>query len=239
MKKYCILLSIFLGLAQLLFAQNEGRFDAGLSVKNMHYWRGLRVSDALVTAPTIGYYNGGFSAFVWGGMSVDGKYREVSHIVSYQTHGFSITLLDIFNFSGQTDPEFFNYKKAETTHLIDLSVAYQFNEKFPLRILAATMLFGNDRLPDGNARYSTYIETGYRFTAANTKLEPFVSFGTALAAHAETGLYTGDKASGIVQVGLMLHRNVETKKVSFPVNLKLGYNPTLNETGIELSLGVF
>jgi hypothetical protein len=239
MKKIILAILLLFGSTQLIKAQGEGKFDVGLSVKNMHYWRGLRVSDGLVTAPTIGYYKGGFSAYVWGGMSVNGSYREVSHIISYETGGFNITLLDIFNFSGQENPEFLNYDKEETIHLVDLSVGYHFGESFPLNIKAATILYGNDRLASGEARYSTYLEAGYRFSLHNTKIEPFMAIGTALAADAASGLYTGDQASGIVQIGLMVSKKVESSLVSFPVDVKLGYNPALNESAIEISIGIF
>jgi len=239
MKSILTLILILIGSTQLITAQSEGKFDVGLDVKNMHYWRGLRVSDGLVTAPTIGYYKGGFSVYAWGGMSVNGNYREVSHIISYETGGFNITLLDIFNFSGQDNPEFFNYDKDETIHLIDLSVGYHFGESFPLNIKAATILYGNDRLASGDARYSTYLEAGYGFSLHNTKIEPFTAFGTTLAADAVSGLYTGNKASGIVQIGLMVSKKVESSLVSFPVDVKLGYNPTLNESAIEISVGIF
>ena len=239
MKKILIAILLLIGSTQLITAQNEGKFDVGLSVKNMHYWRGLRVSDGLVTAPTIGYYKGGFSAYAWGGMSVNGSYREVSQIISFETGGFNITLLDIFNFSGQENPEFFNYNKDETIHLLDLSVGYHFGESFPLNIMAATILYGNDLLASGDARYSTYLEAGYSFFLHSTKIEPFIAFGTTLAADAVSGLYTGDKASGIVQIGLMVSKKVESTLVNFPVDVKLGYNPTLNESAIEVSIGIF
>jgi hypothetical protein len=235
-KVYIIILLIFATIAQM---QAQGKFDAGLAIKNMHYWRGLRVSSGFVTAPTVGYYNGGFAAYAWGGMSVDGNYKEVSQIISYSTGGLSVTLLDIFNFTGIEKPEFFNYSKGETTHLIDLSVGYDFTENFPLTLMWATMIHGNDLDAEENNRYSTYFEASAPIDRNETTIAPFVALGFALRGNDENSLYTDGESFSVVNVGFSINKTAEIGTWKLPVSARLGYNPSFNEASIEIALQLF
>ncbi len=233
-----ILLSILLLSGIIVNAQ--GKFDVGLTIKNMHYWRGLRVSNGFVTAPTVGYYNSGFSAFVWGGMSVDGNYKEVTHIVSYVKNGFGITYTDIFNFSGVKNVEFFNYKQDETIHLCDLALSYDFQDKLPLRLTWATILYGNDRAAEsGNSRYSTYTEAAFPVKMESYNIEPFIAAGFALNGNDGKSLYTDNEVAGIVNVGLAVGKKVMIGNYALAVTGKLGYNLALNQASVEIAMKLF
>jgi hypothetical protein len=238
MKRFFIhgVLAISLLFPSLLFSQ--GDFNVRLDVKNMHYWRGLRVSDGFVTAPMVGYYNQGFAAFVWGGLSVDGRYREVSQIISYSSGGFSVTLLDIFNFSGLENADYFNFRAAETNHITDLSVAYTFGETLPLNILLATVIFGNDRDTNGDNRYSTYLEAGFPFVYDDYSVQPFLAFGFAPGGNDGNSLY-GNNSFDVVNVGLRVNRPVTVGNHIMPVTGTLGFNPSLKTASVEIAISLF
>ena len=176
-----ILLITFLLLFASISTHAQGRFNVSMDAKNMHYWRGLRVSDGFVTAPMVGYYNGGFAVFAWGGLSVDGSYKEVSQIISYSTGGFNITLLDIFNFSDAPDASYFNFRSHKTNHITDLSVSYNFLEALPLRLMFASVIYGNDRDSNGDNRYSSYLEAGIPLIYETFAVQPYAAVGFAFS----------------------------------------------------------
>lgn len=216
----------------------QGRFNVGLDLKNMHYWRGLRVSDGFITAPTVGYFNGGFAIFSWGGIALDGDFREVTNIISYTTGGFTVAVADIFNFSGVANPQYFNFDADETGHIIDLSVAYNFGDRAPFRIMAATIIYGNDRDIRGNNRYSTYIEAGFPVKREGFTVEPFVALGLALSGEATDMLY-GDRNFDMVNIGIAVSRDVKLGTFNMPVTTRLAMNPSLDQVSVELAMRIF
>ncbi len=219
-------------------AKAQGRFDVNLDVKNMHYWRGLRVSNGFVTAPMIGYHNDGFSVFTWAGLSVDGDYREVSQIISFAKNNFQVTLLDIFNFTGLSNADYFNLKSDETNHITDLSVVYDMKEIMPLKVMLATVVYGNDRNANGTNRYSSYLQMGVPFTRETFEVEPFVAAGFAFQADDDVSLY-GDNAFDLVNVGLKVTRVLAFNDILIPVVGTIGFNPSLNQASAEIAISLF
>lgn len=238
-KLYKVLLIGFL-LLSFTAQQSEaqGRFDVNLEVKNMHYWRGLRVSNGFVTAPMIGYYNKGFSAFTWAGLSVGGDYREVSQIISYTKNNFQITLLDIFNFTALPDADYFNLKSDETNHITDLSLSYDFKEMLPLKVMLATVVYGNDRNANGSNRYSTYLQLGVPFTKETYVVKPFLAAGFAFQANDDVSLY-GNNSFDLVNVGLKVIKVLVFNEISIPVAGTVGFNPSLKQASAEIAIHLF
>ena len=237
-KTYSILLITFLLLITSAATHSQGRFNVSMDAKNMHYWRGLRVSDGFVTAPMVGYYNGGFAVFAWGGLSVDGSYKEVSQIISYSTGGFNITLLDIFNFTGAPDASYFNFKSDETNHITDLSVAYDFTDDIPLKLMFASIVYGNDRDSNGENRYSSYLEAGLPFVMDGFTVQPYAALGFAFRSADDNSLY-GSNSFDLVNIGIRVSRTVELGNYALPVTGTLGFNPSLKQASVEIALSLF
>jgi hypothetical protein len=233
-----ILLITFLLLLTSMATHAQGRFNVSMDAKNMHYWRGLRVSDGFVTAPMVGYYNGGFAVFAWGGLSVDGNYKEVSQIISYSTGGFNITLLDIFNFTGAPNADYFNFKSDETNHITDLSVGYDFLETLPLRLMFATVIYGNDRDSNGDNRYSSYLEAGIPLIYETYMVQPYAALGFAFRSADDNSLY-GSNSFDLVNIGVRVNRTVELGNCNLPVTGTLGFNPSLKQASVEIALSLF
>ena len=204
----------------------------------MHYWRGLRVSDGFITAPTVGYFNGGFSFFSWGGIAIDGDFREVTNIISYSTGGFTVSLADIFNFSGLANPQYFNFDAEETNHIIDLSVVYNFGDAAPIRLTMATIIYGNDRDAFGNNRYSTYLEAAFPIKREGFTVEPYFALGVALSGDATNTLY-GDRNFDLVNLGIAVSRDVKLGNFNMPVTTRFAMNPSLDQVSVELALKIF
>jgi hypothetical protein len=217
---------------------SQSRFDVNLDVKNMHYWRGLRVSNSFVTAPMLGYYNNNLSVFTWAGMSVDGQYKEVSQIISYSAGNFSITLLDIFNFSDTPNADYFNFKADETNHITDLSVSYNFTDAIPLTLMMATVLYGNDRDSQGDNRYSSYLEAGFPIAREAFTVQPFIASGFTFGGSDNNSLY-GSESFAIVNVGVSVLKKLELGAYTIPIKGTLGFNPSLKQASLEIAMSLF
>lgn len=218
-------------------AHAQGKFDVNVQAKSMHYWRGLKVTNGFMTGTSAGYFGDKFSAYAWGGLSLDGEYKEVTGILNYKHKDFSATLIDIYNFSGMEKMDYFNYSGGETVHIMDLSLAYNFSF---MSVSWSTILYGNDCI-DGTdeQRYSTYVEFGFPLELNGTKVTPFVAPAFALNGDAETMLYGDDENFSIANVGFRVNKTVTIGDYDFPVSAEVGVNPALEQASVQLAISLF
>ncbi|MDZ7777251.1 MAG: hypothetical protein U5L09_17375 [Bacteroidales bacterium] len=215
----------------------QGGFNVHSEAKTMHYWRGLRVTDAFMIGTSAGYFGDSFSAFVWGGLSLNGEYKEVTPVISYSTGNFSATLIDINNFSGLEKIDYFNFDAETTNHIVDLTLGYDFTF---MHVAWSTILYGNDRITGtGHQRYSTYVEFGFPVKVNKTSVTPFIAPAFALNGDAETMIYGDDEKAGIANVGFRVNRIVEISDYKLPVTAEVGFNTALEQASVQLSLNLF
>ncbi len=228
-----------------LFAQ--GYFDVNLDLETMHYWRGYRVYSGMGTGTTLGYYNNGLAVKVWGGLSIDGKYQEVTPIISYSINGFSITFSDIDNFSTATgkQAEYGNYDRKTTNHIMDLALSYDFNNVgLPLNVLWATVVNGgHDFNPDNDLsqRYSTYVELSSTFKTSKVDVTPFVGMAFALNSKDNNvgNFYTNKDGVSIVNIGVQMNKTFTLHGINFPITTKFAVNPANKQATVYASWAIF
>jgi hypothetical protein len=216
----CMLLICTLAMAQNPPEKKKLPFDLGVDLMSRYVWRGQcldknpNIQPWFVYAPKFGLKVG-----AWGSYSVGGDFAEVDL--------FAATDYFIMNESWANN-HFFNYNKTTTGHLLEATLAYEGTEKFPIKVVASTMLYGADKIVDQiivdtvmsdttysykNA-YSTYFEIGY--TIRNISL--FVGVTPM------NGFY-GSKAS-IVNAGISAKKNIKiTDSFSLPIQAALVFNP--------------
>jgi hypothetical protein len=232
LKKSVLLTLVFFSLTT---GYGQNKVDVGLQMKTMHYWRGLKVTDAAMTGTSLGYFGDNFSAFAWGGLSFNGEYKEVTNVIKYSINNLSVTLTDIYNFSDLDTVEYFNYNKDECKHLVDLTVGYSF--RF-MNVSWSTILYGTDRTADNDQRFSTYVLFEFPFELDGVTLTPYVAPAFALNGNAEQMLY-GDENLGVANIGLNVKRSFKVNELDFPVTATLGYNTILNQASIQLAIDLF
>lgn len=126
-----------------------------------HLWRGLEVGNGLTlnNDVSISDNNGHFKFGLWGGMAVDGDYREADVYFNFNHSGFNLAVWDLWNFSPDPkdgasgsgpipgDGRYFNWSARSTSHLTDVAISYDFGVKchFPLTLSWATLVQGRDR----------------------------------------------------------------------------------------------
>lgn len=147
-------------------------YNAGL--ETTHLWRGLEVSKGLTfnNEFSLSDNNNHFKIGLWGGMQINGNYKEFDYYVNYNNSGFNLAVWDIYNFSDGLAPEgsdwykIGNYNCRTTGHFIDAAVSYDFAVKagFPLTLYWSTIVAGRDR---GTANkqniYSSWVQASYKF----------------------------------------------------------------------------
>lgn len=230
------------------FLLAQGKFDINMDLETMHYWRGYRVYSGMGTGTTLGYYIDGFAIKVWGGLSIDGKYQEVTPIISYAKNGFSITFSDIDNFSNAVGKaaEYGNYDRKTTNHIMDLAVGYDFsNVGLPLNITWATIVHGGgDFNPDADLtqRYSTYVELSSTFKTENkVDVMPFIGFAFALNEKDNNvgNFYTPKDGVSLVNVGVQMSKVFTLQGINFPITTKFAVNPANKQATVHASWAVF
>ena len=231
--KNSIYISIFLMLFPiLLIAQDEVKpkvdTDLGLKLTSRHYWRGIPVSSAPCFEGSLALKTGGFEVGYWGGYAFDNTYSEFDFYTSYSFKNFKISLWDLYvigdednQASYNPNQKYGNFNRETTSHNFDLTLAYNFGEKFPLNVAISTMVWGADRDENGDQRYSTYLELGYPVKINDkSKLDFFL--GTVL--NDKETVY--GESFGVVHTGVTGTRKVKfTDSFSLPVSATIAINP--------------
>lgn len=218
-------------------------FSLGGDLVSRYIWRGKDYGNSPSIQPNASFSVAGFKIGVWGSYgfvpysqqindttTVDmGNYAEFDPYVSFTFKGFTLCVTDYFFPNGMTpnNVKYFDYKKATTGHLIEVSLAWNGPEKFPLSVYAGTMVYGPDKNKDdegtvgmGNDNnYSTYFEVAYPFTIKGIGVKPFIGgipFGSGI--YGPTG--------GVVNTGLTLSKTIPvTEKFGIPVYTSIIANP--------------
>ena len=149
--------------------------------------------------------------------------------LSYGIAGVSLSVTDYFLMDesiGEND--FFDYGNETTTHVLEAALAYEGPEHFPIKLTAATMLYGDDKKLDCVVidtihhdtteyyvnQFSTYFEVAYSFR----NISLFAGITPA------EGFY--GKGFGMVNFGISAFRDIcITENYILPVRASLITNP--------------
>ncbi|MBK5721905.1 hypothetical protein JGH11_13580 [Dysgonomonas sp. Marseille-P4677] len=226
----------------------QNYIGGSIQLKNMHLWRGIEVSDEVSAITDIHFKtkNDAFRAGLWGGVGVNGKFKEFDYYASFKHSGFEISLWDIYNFStGATynNKEAFNYKARETGHFIDLRLSHRLQGSFPLKIFWATLLYGRDRdALNKKNRYSSYIELEYPIIShEGYTLDAGIGGAFALVKGRDlNGVKTkahfyGDEPN-IVDIHLRFSKTFKLGDYKLPVVIMPMWNPEKDYMNMEISL---
>lgn len=253
--------------AQVELKEKTIPVDISLELKSAHIWRGLDVAQNFLIDANIRLMDKSntFAVGIWGASTFSKDFREFDYYVGFYKGGFSLEIWDIFNFSEKnqynaiTNPGGYNTEKAfdysahGTGHFIDLQLAYQFPERFPLRLGWNTVIFGRDRkwVTDGsgvvhysNSQYSTYVSADYPVLSGNIV---DVSLGIAGSFALRDAKIDGERikghfygtSDGIVNVNLKVSKTLKFGKVyQLPITGTVVWNPEASKTYLELAFNV-
>ena len=221
-------------------------FSAGVDLMSRYIWRGTDYGNAPGIQPNLALTWKGFELGVWGSYGFgkystkindstiieNGNYAEFDPYLSYTARYFSICFTDYF-FPNSLNPnlnnKYFNYKSGNTGHLLEGMLCLQGPAKFPLKLMAATMFYGNDKKQKISgtdtsmvSNYSTYLELSYPFNVKSVDATIF------LGATPGKGIYMMDGSDGfqVVNLGLTVSKTIPiTEKFGLPVSASIITNP--------------
>jgi hypothetical protein len=230
----------FAGTSEIVAQKKDSPVFVDASVKNMHLWRGYKVSTSTLSTINAGYQskNDRFKAGFWNGSSFDGSYTEFDYYLSYTfKSGLNLSIWDINNFSDFPNANIFDYNPATTSHFVDVSVSYPITPALSASV--ATIVLGRDTFFDnGDLRnaYSTYLELNYRiFTQDDITVTGYA--GGAFSPLNEAHFY--GTQPGIVNLGLTAGTVVPIFSGSFPISAQAMWNPQLNYGAMQLAIQLF
>lgn len=204
--------------AQEADSTNKLTFDVNADLVSRYIWRGLpsSLTPNIQPSVTLGYKN--FSAQVWGSYGISQPYAEFDVNLSYNIGAFTLSVWDYYvNLDEATTTHYFNFSDT-TLHSIEGSLTFNGTDGFPISIILATYLWGDDKDDAGDNYYSTYLELGYETNIGETSLQLFAggTFGEG---------YYASKAA-MVNLGLTATRNLQlTEKTALPLSGSLIVNP--------------
>jgi hypothetical protein len=196
-------------------------FEFSTSFQTRHIWRGSLTCSAWNIQPSFNLSKKNFLIGAWGAYTIDNSYSEVDLYISYSLGPFNLAVLDYFcpNETVRFN-RLFDFNQRTTQHTIDVSLTFEGTKKLPLRIMASTLVYGDDLNPrTGENYYSTYIETAYSFKQnPNRQTEIFLGFTPFEGYYANT-LY-------ITNLGFSISQTIKkTENFELPIFGKLILNP--------------
>ena len=217
-------------------------FHVGLQVKNMHLWRGYKVTTAAMTGVDVHYAsrNGKFSAGIWGGAGFTGEYKEFDYYLSYKFGAFNLAIWDINNFTGRESAKIFDYNPATTSHFIDVTLSYDFPTIPNLKASWSTIIAGRDFYVNENEevinRFSNYVALEYQIYQ-NETVSLHLMAGGAFALGRQDHFY-GAKPN-LVNLGMIAKKTIEIAGYQLPVAATGMWNPEQNYGALEIAVNVF
>lgn len=236
MKRIIIGLAIILAgsvsIAQETSSSNSNvSVDYSINIVSRYIWRGLLYNSSPNFQPDLSLSVGNFSIGSWASYSFNQNYAEVDLYITYAIGGFSATLFDYYN-ENEADMasiKYFKWDRKITGHALEGTIAWNGTESFPLRALAATFFYGNDRDADGKQYYSTYFEVGYPFNLNDYSIDVFLG-GTPAK-----GLYHTN--ANIVNLGFTVSKDVKvTDHFSLPLSASFILNPAKEDVYFVVGL---
>jgi hypothetical protein len=217
-------------------------FDFNLTVKNMHLWRGYRVTDEAMTATNVYYISKDrkFKAGLWGGVGFAGNYTEFDYYISYEHKNWTFAIWDINNYTDFPDANIFNYDRAETSHFIDVSATYRF-AKIPLEMTWSTIVQGRDTYINSNGElrnaFTNYVEASY-LVADGKDWNLSLYVGSTFSFVSDTHFY-GDE-TGFNNFGLTYAKTLNVfDKYALPIAATAMWNDLQEYGALQVAVDVF
>ena len=216
--------------------------DLNLTLKNMHLWRGFKVTNGAMSAADLHYTtrNERFRTGLWGGAGFTGEYREFDYYASYTAGKWQVALWDINNFSGYPNANIFSYDLASTSHFVDLTVAYTVSNKVPLRASWSTILLGRDYYTDEKGRvkstFSNYVQLEYPvWQKGSASLKVYI--GGAFAFEREQNFYSNHP--NFTNIGGVYAKTLKLGTYEVPVAATGMWNPEKDYGALQVAVTLF
>ncbi len=186
----------------------------GVDIVSASIWRGgVCGGPSIQPAATVGI--AGFSVTAWASQEIsasgtDKGQSELDFTFAYEVGGFTVAYT---NYWWTPSTPYF----TSGTHLSEVTLGYQFGDKFPLAVSWNTMVAGDE--DDDN--YSTYIDFSYPFAIGS------LDCSASVAVTPWEGMYSNGKSGfQFASIGVNASKTiVETSKISIPVFVDLSFSP--------------
>lgn len=225
--KLAFIILIVISTQQLFGSANEEikilNTEFKVDFMNMHTWRGFATSFSPTIEPSFEIKRNNTTTGIWLAHSLDGNYSELDLYFTYNLKAFSFTVYDYYcPPSHRETNEITNYDKYTTKHTFELNAAFNGTDNFPISVLVATMVYGDDKHPETQEhRYSTYFELGYSTKIDESAVNLVLGFNAFES-------YYGDQF-GVVNAGVGIVKNITAFKTKeIPLQASIVTNPLAN-----------
>lgn len=231
-----IFIILGISISQSLFATKKNPFfDSTFSIdfRSTHIWRGTASVYSPTIEPSFEINRGNYTSGIWIARSLDGNYTEMDLYITFENRNFSFTIYDYYCPSSiQASNEITNFETTTTDHLIELDLAFKGTSQFPIKILIATMIYGNDLDSETNRNnYSTYLQFAYSTQIDKNNLDLFLGLNTFKSCYGDT--------FGIVNAGITVSQNLNIFKTrEIPIQASLVTNPYANSLLINFGFNL-
>lgn len=205
--------------------------ESQILLQSRHLWRGSQLGNGISIEPSVTLHKNKFSMNFWAAFTLNKSYSEIDLIPSYLFRHFKLTLFDYYNPVAGLKNQYFNFKKGLNRHSIELTIDNYSNEKYRIKWMAGTFLWGDRNLETGNPFYSTYLELRLPFKFFGLDSEPFAGFTPFKGFYAEK--------FAVINTGICFRKQIDVNlPFTFPLSLSFVSNPYSGSNYIHFSGGI-
>ena len=198
-------------------AQDKVEASVSADIVSQYVWRGLDLGSGSIQ-PSVDVSWKGLSLSAWGSVGFVDRHdnKELDLTLSYTIGGFSAGLIDYWN--TENNPNYFNYKARNTSHVFEAFVGYDFGF---LSASWQTIFGGNDGVNNhGHRAYSSYFELAAPFRFATCDWQ------AAVGCVPYATDYYGTSKFAVTNVSLRVEKAIRiTDHFSLPIFGQLVANP--------------
>ncbi|MBU1011280.1 MAG: hypothetical protein KKD74_14185 [Bacteroidetes bacterium] len=208
-------------------SSNSIDLSMNVDLTSQYLWRGLVLSNGPAIQPGVEMSLNKFSVGAWGSAAFQAHdSKEVDLYLAYTLSAFKLTVLDYYYYADTVIADYFNYKKDQSSHVIEGVIEFTGTEKIPFRLLAGLNLF-NDR------NNSAYFELAWLTAVGATNVEVLAGYTP------QVGYYHPDR-KGFTNVGINMNREYAiNQELTMPLRLSLTYSPLIRQTHLVLIIGLY
>jgi hypothetical protein len=230
--------------------------NVGADLVSRYIWRGLNFGKSPAIQPSLSVDAFGFSLGAWGSYafsrtslwlddttSLDYSFSEIDLFLSYTYKFITVMLVDFYAplpIDSLPGANYFHWKNKDTWHTLEVSLIFTGPERFPLQVMASTLVYGADKGKDtagiygagATNNFSTYFELSYQFMVKGFGIKPFIGgipFGSS---------WYGPKA-GVTNVGVNVRKEIPvSRRFSIPIQSGLIFNPLSKKAYLVFTLSL-
>jgi hypothetical protein len=239
-----ILFFLAVSITTAVSQNSTSNYCVSMDAQSRYVWRGQLLGGSNPSLqPGMCFSWEGLSIGTWGAFSFANQpVQELDLFLSYTfwKNRFTVIVTDYSFPDEQATFNYFDYKKASTSHVFEAGLSYNGEENVPISVAVYCNFAGHDLDTIGDNRFSSYAEISYNPVVSKLGVELNIFAGCALNS-AEKDLigFYGNESFACINTGIKATKSFKIgESLTLPLSTALIFNPQAKRAYLTASIGI-